>query len=265
MTQNFLTGSVSSQGWLVLMADRVAKGLNVLADGLRHYVVARVPAQILSNFSSSHGNVQDWDALALLVFMWDHWNDLFRHDLTFVERSLISELREYRNRWAHQQKFSEGEIYRIMDNIERLLTAIESGQVAAIRRLRLESLKLLFKQELGDRDSAGILYKAWPWVMCGASAIAMDSAILAFGRFPWSWIMAFLVFLAMMRVAWWQTIRESLHRRGPHECGICGCLIYTERCPYCQPSSPETPADSASSRRSGGNRWSVSPEKSVVS
>jgi len=51
------------------MPDRVAKGLNVLADGLRHDVVAGVPAQVLSNFSNRHGNVQDWDALALLLFM----------------------------------------------------------------------------------------------------------------------------------------------------------------------------------------------------
>ncbi|MFN5077251.1 MAG: Swt1 family HEPN domain-containing protein [Planctomyces sp.] len=246
------------------MADRVAKGLNVLADGLRHYVVARVPAQVLSNSAAIQGNVQDWDALALLVFMWDHWNDLFRHDLSFVERSLISELREYRNRWAHQQKFSEGEIYRIMDNIERLLTALESGQVAAIRRLRLESLRLLFNQEIGGRDSGGFLYKAWPWVMCGASALAMDSASLAFGRFPWSWIMAFLVFIAMMRVAWWQTIRETLHRRGPHECGICGCIIYTERCPYCQPATAESAAGAVPPRRAGGSRWGTAPEKTTV-
>jgi len=246
------------------MADRVAKGLNVLADGLRHYVVARVPAQVLSNAATIQGSVQDWDALALLVFMWDHWNDLFRHDLSFVERSLISELREYRNRWAHQQKFSEGEIYRIMDNIERLLTALESGQVAAIRRLRLESLRLLFNQEIGSRDTGGFLYKAWPWVMCGASALAMDSAILAFGRFPWSWIMSFLVFLAMMRVAWWQTIRETLHRRGPHECGICGCIIYTERCPYCQPANVESGSSAVPPRRATGSRWGTTPEKTTV-
>ena len=246
------------------MADRVAKGLNVLADGLRHYVVARVPAQLLNAQSATYGNVQNWDALALLIFMWDHWNDLFRHDLTFVERSLVSELREYRNRWAHQQKFSEGEVYRIMDNIERLLIALDSGHVAAIRRLRLESLKLLFNEELGNRDTAGFLYKAWPWVMCGASAIAMDSAILAFGRFPWSWIMAFLVFLAMMRVAWWQTIRETLHRRGPHECGICGCIIYTERCPYCQPAAVDAVPAAGAAKRASGGRSSAGTESERV-
>jgi|GEM_PF-594230 len=63
-----------------------------------------------------------------------------------------------------------------MDNIERLLTAIESGPVTGIRRLRLESLKLLFKQELRHRDSAGLLYGD-----VYASGVAMDSAILAFG------------------------------------------------------------------------------------
>jgi len=77
--------------------------------------------------------------------------------------------------------------------------------------------------------------------------------------------MAFLVFLMLMRVVWWQTFRESLHSREPHECGICGCLIYSKRRPCCQPASAEASADSASSRHSGGNRWAVSQKKSVVS
>lgn len=66
-------------------------------------------------------DIEDGDAQFLLVLMWDHWNQLFRQDLSFVERSLISELRDFRNRWAHQGPMSENDIYRVLDGIERLL------------------------------------------------------------------------------------------------------------------------------------------------
>jgi hypothetical protein len=34
--------------------------------------------------------------------MWDNWNDVFRNVLGHAERSLVSELRDWRNKWAHQ-------------------------------------------------------------------------------------------------------------------------------------------------------------------
>ena len=48
------------------------------------------------------GETIRWDTHSLLTVMWDQWNGVFRHKLGFLERSLVSELREYRNRWAHQ-------------------------------------------------------------------------------------------------------------------------------------------------------------------
>jgi hypothetical protein len=33
--------------------------------------------------------------------MWDQWNVVFRKTLGNAERSLVSELRDARNRWAH--------------------------------------------------------------------------------------------------------------------------------------------------------------------
>lgn len=41
----------------------------------------------------------------LLRVMWDHWNTVFRTVLGHAE-SLVSELREARNRWAHNDSFS---------------------------------------------------------------------------------------------------------------------------------------------------------------
>jgi hypothetical protein len=81
--------------------------------------------------------------------------------------------------------------------------------------------------------------------MCGASAFALDAAIISFGKAPWSWLLSMLVFLAMMRIAWRQALRENLHRPGPHECTSCGCIIYTVDCPYCQAAKSDPAAEAA--------------------
>ena len=46
--------------------------------------------------------VANWDAAALLKLMWESWNDVFRKTLGPAERSLLSELRDQRNKWAHR-------------------------------------------------------------------------------------------------------------------------------------------------------------------
>jgi hypothetical protein len=220
-----------------LVLDPVSRALDVLASGLRPYVARRAPDDLLSSMHASRSAILTWDAQSLLVFMWDHWNDLFRQELTFVERSLISELREYRNRWAHQRELAENDIYRISDDIERLLTAIGSPEAESAGQLRRESLQRLWREQFGGLQAPDFFSKVWPFLLCGSSGIALGTAIISFGHAPWSWLMAFLVFLALMRIAWWQVTRESLHQHGPRECLGCGCIIYTVNCPYCQPVS----------------------------
>ena len=71
--------------------------------------------------TSNDGSAIVWDAHALLTVMWDQWNAVFRNDLNHAERSLVSELREYRNKWAHQQQFDFDDTFRILDSARRLL------------------------------------------------------------------------------------------------------------------------------------------------
>lgn len=233
------------------MIDPVSNALDVLATGLRPYVARSASDEILAEHHCTRGDIHTWDAQALLVFMWDHWNDIFRYQLNFVERSLISELREFRNRWAHQHQLQENDVYRITDGIERLLIAVGSPSAQDAGRLRRESLGRLWRDEIGSANTPDFFSKLWPFLLCGASGIALDTAIISFGHAPWSWLMAFLVFLALMRIAWWQVTRESLHQHGPRECSGCGCIIYTARCPYCEPSvqvnhnAPELADDAA--------------------
>jgi len=213
------------------MKDPVSEGLNFLAAGLRPYVAGRV--QTVLRDTGLAADISDWDAQALMIFMWDRWNDLFRNELSFTERSLLSELRDFRNRWAHQDEMEEGDVYRVLDDIERLLAAIHSSEAQLVSDLRRESLNRLWMQELGDDQQHLLIRMLWPYILCGGSAAAMSVAVIYFGQAPWSWLLSGLLFLAMMRVAFLQSTRESRRGPGPHECSHCGRIIYTAGCPYC--------------------------------
>ena len=120
--------------------ERVGKGLDLLKGGLGPFVDRefksaykdRAAAEASRFMGEVRLNTQrpiaDWDAAALLKLMWDSWNDIFRKTLGPAERSLLSELRDHRNKWAHQQTFSGDDAYRALDSAGRLLTAISAPQ-----------------------------------------------------------------------------------------------------------------------------------------
>ncbi len=45
---------------------------------------------------------------------------MFRKVLGPAERSLLSELRDHRNKWAHQEPFSSDDAYPVLDSAGRL-------------------------------------------------------------------------------------------------------------------------------------------------
>ncbi|MGH3635359.1 MAG: Swt1 family HEPN domain-containing protein, partial [Mycobacterium sp.] len=51
--------------------------------------------------------------------------------LSQVQKSYASELRGYRDDWAHDQPFNDDEAYRALDTAERLLAAVGAGDAAA--------------------------------------------------------------------------------------------------------------------------------------
>ena len=139
--------------------DRVGKGLTQLKLGLLPYVSNRFIAayraqgkagQIVSDLKRIVGpnldagsSFQDLDVAALLKIMSRSWNDVFWSALGPVERGLVSELRAARNNWSHQEPFSDGDAYRALDSICRLLTAINSPQAQNAESLRQEQLAIL--------------------------------------------------------------------------------------------------------------------------
>ena len=101
--------------------------------------------------------IAEWDAAGLLKLMWEAWNDVFRRTLGPAERSLVSELRDQRNKWAHQQTFSGDDAYRALDSAGRLLTAVSAPQADEIEKMKMELLRLRFDEQVRSekRKSAG--------------------------------------------------------------------------------------------------------------
>ena len=101
--------------------------------------------------------IAEWDAAALLKLMWESWNDVFRRTLGPAERSLVSELRDLRNKWAHQEAFSSDDAYRALDSAGRLLTAVSAPQADEIEKMKMELLRLRFDEQVRSekRKSAG--------------------------------------------------------------------------------------------------------------
>ena len=115
--------------------ERVGKALELLTAGLKPFVEREMQAvfadkwleQAARSFPDDRPTTGQkkgihWDAAALLTVMWNRWNDVFKKTLGHAERSLVSELRDARNNWAHQQAFSGDDAYRVLDSAARLLT-----------------------------------------------------------------------------------------------------------------------------------------------
>jgi predicted AAA+ superfamily ATPase len=145
--------------------ERVGKSIELLRAGLAPYVEreftnaykdrATVEARrLLPADDRINGNrpIAQWDAAVLLKVMWDAWNDVFGRTLGRAERSLVQELREARNRWAHQQAFSGDDAYRALDSAHRLLLAVSAPQAEALEQMKTELLRVRFdEQARGER------------------------------------------------------------------------------------------------------------------
>ncbi|MDI3340921.1 MAG: Swt1 family HEPN domain-containing protein [Sphaerobacter sp.] len=88
-----------------------------------------------------------FDLSLLLQLMWNRWNEVFSTKLGRSERSIVSELRETRNRWAHQEPFSTDDAYRALDSVERLLTAIAAPEASEVQRAKFEVLRVRFEEQ----------------------------------------------------------------------------------------------------------------------
>ena len=141
--------------------DRVSKGFDVLSAGLLEFVDRQM-------ISAAEVKGEDWikiiekrdeakngvkkiyekeDPAIQLKVITEEWR-VFSKVLSRAQQSLASELREVRNSWAHSKKFDNDDTYRILDTMERLLTAAGSpSEAEAIRQMRQDHQRLVFESE----------------------------------------------------------------------------------------------------------------------
>lgn len=141
--------------------ERVGKALDILNKGLQPFIEREMQSvygerwlqEATANLREYHlASVRNGelsgDTQVLLMVMWDQWNTVFKNVLGHAERSLVSELRETRNKWAHQEAFSTDDAYRALDSIQRLLTAVSAAQQASeVERQKQELLRLRFEEQ----------------------------------------------------------------------------------------------------------------------
>ena len=138
--------------------ERVGRALELLNKGLKPFIEREMLAkygvrwqyEALKSLREQHFTDDDdlyLDTQGLLLIMWDQWNDVFYKVLGHAERSLVSELRDTRNKWAHQKAFSTDDLYRALDSIQRLLTSISAEEASDIERQKQEVLRIRFEEQ----------------------------------------------------------------------------------------------------------------------
>ena len=133
--------------------DRVGEGLELLNKGLGPFIERELKAVYKKGWAetaaqSFGGKQVNWaDPQTTVMVMWDQWNAVFKNTLGHAERSLVSEIRNIRNQWAHMEAFSTDDTYRALDSIGRLLTAVSAPEAGEVERYKMELLRLRFEEQ----------------------------------------------------------------------------------------------------------------------
>lgn len=149
--------------------ERVGKAMDLLRGGLAPFVdrefksiykdkAAAEARRLLPADDRINGSrtIAQWDVAVLLKVMWDAWNDVFGRTLGRADRSLVQELRDWRNKWAHQEPFSSDDADRALDSMARLLAAVSAPQADEVGKMKMELRRLVFDEQVrGEKRKAG--------------------------------------------------------------------------------------------------------------
>ncbi|WKX63203.1 Swt1 family HEPN domain-containing protein [Microcystis aeruginosa PCC 7806] len=150
----------SSNPMAISNRERVGRALDFLREGLYPFIEREMKASYgqkwlavaLSCLPESYTIRRTGDAVlkedvsALLIVLWEQWNEVFKKTLGRSDRSLASELRDVRNAWAHNDAFSLDDAYRAFDSISRLLSSV-SADTQEVEKQKQEILRLRFEEQ----------------------------------------------------------------------------------------------------------------------
>ena len=137
--------------------ERIGKSLESLNLGLQPFVEREMKAihgakwKDIAQTGFREDKIatgENWDTQALLSIMWNNWNSVFNKTLGHAERSIVSELRDVRNKWAHQERFTTDDTYRALDSIVRILTAVSATEADEVEKQKQELLRIRFDEQV---------------------------------------------------------------------------------------------------------------------
>jgi hypothetical protein len=170
--------------------EQIGQGLEILRRALAPYIksqlktvykerwwsqgtdphVGRLPElkAKLAKATDDDARFESLDIAALLTVLNNSWNEVFQADLGHAGRSYANELRDVRNKWAHQDPITLDDAYRAFDTMTRLLE-----MVAAPERAETGALAREIRSELDAEDkksqlsftptASGALSTLKPW------------------------------------------------------------------------------------------------------
>ena len=152
--------------------ERIARGMEITRPVLIQYAERELKQKYGPNWvdevSRNLGlKLKDgkpvWDTPAILRGFTENWQAVFRFILGNYERSLIGELREIRNRWAHEEPFNSDDTYRALDTMQRTLSSLQAPtQADEVGKLKLELQRSVFDEQARNKTRYQLKLEGMP-------------------------------------------------------------------------------------------------------
>ena len=147
--------------------ERVGRGFELLAKGLEPFVdthMQRVDGdgwaeRFVAQGPNKGSDYSPSDPSFQLLVMTARWEEVFRAQLPRSIRSLIFELRDTRNKWAHNAGFSPSDAHRALDSIRLALEAVDAREADAARMAQDELGRIIYEKGRSkeEADSSAVV------------------------------------------------------------------------------------------------------------
>lgn len=143
--------------------DRVGQGFEELAKGLEPFVERHMRGadgegwaeRFVQSGPRPEAGYSTSDPSFQLLVLTARWEEVFRPQLPRSLRALIFELRDTRNRWAHNESFQTSDALRALDSIRLLLEAVDADEADAVRQQQDDLGRLMYEKERSREEATG--------------------------------------------------------------------------------------------------------------
>ena len=150
--------------------DRVGRGFELLAAGLAPFVDTHMrradgdgwAERFVASGPNPDGEFSLQDPSFQLLVMTARWEEVFRAQLPRSIRSLVFELRDTRNKWAHNKGFSPTDAHRALDSIRLALEAVDAHEADAARVAQDELGRIIYEQGRSKEEAESSMVIAGP-------------------------------------------------------------------------------------------------------